>query len=119
MTTQEIANRLVEICRTGDFEKAQSELFADEAVSIEPYATPDFEKETKGLKAIKEKAEKWNSMVQEMQGMHVSEPLVASNSFACTIKMDVTMKDGGKMDMTELCVYRIKDGKIVSEEFFM
>ncbi len=58
MTTQDIANRLVEICHNGDFEKAQSELFADEAVSIEPYATPAFEKEIKGLKAIKQKSRK-------------------------------------------------------------
>lgn len=119
MTTQDIANRLVEICHNGDFEKAQSELFAGEAVSIEPYATPAFEKEIKGLKAIKQKAEKWNSMVQEMHSIEVSAPLVATNSFACTMKMDVTMKEGGKMDMTELCVYGVKDGKIVSEQFFM
>ncbi len=53
-------------------------------------------------------------MVAEMHGMEVSGPVVAGNSFACTIHMDVTMKEGGKMDMTELCVYEIKDGKIVS-----
>jgi ketosteroid isomerase-like protein len=119
MTTKEIADRLVELCKKGDFETAQSELFSEEAVSIEPYASPAFEKETKGLKAIKEKGEKWNTMVAEMHGMEVSDPVVAGNSFACTIHMDVTMKEGGKMDMTELCVYEVKDGKIASEQFFM
>ena len=119
MTTQEIASRLVEICRKGDFELAQKELFSEEAISVEPYATPAFEKETKGLKAIKEKAEKWNSMVQEMHELTVSDPLVATNSFACTMKMNVTMKEGGKMDMTELCVYEVKDGKIISEQFLL
>ena len=29
MTTKEIADRLVELCRTGDFEKVQKELFAE------------------------------------------------------------------------------------------
>ncbi|HEV8079655.1 MAG TPA: SnoaL-like domain-containing protein [Chitinophagaceae bacterium] len=86
---------------------------------MEPYATPEFEKETKGLPAIYEKAEKWNAMVKEMHSITVSEPLVAANSFACTMKMDVTMEDGGKMDMTELCVYTVKEGKIVSEQFYM
>jgi ketosteroid isomerase-like protein len=119
MTTQEIANRLVELCRKGDFEAAQTDLFSDDAVSIEPYATPAFEKETKGLKAIKEKGEKWNSMVQEMHELTVSDPLIATNSFSCTMKMNVTMKEGGPMNMTELCVYEVKDGKIVSEHFFM
>ena len=119
MTTQEIANRLVELCRKGDFETAQKDLFADDAMSIEAYATPAFEKETKGKDAIKEKGEKWNSMVKEMHGITVSDPLVASNSFCCTMRMDVTLKEGGPMDMTELCVYEVKDGKIVSEQFFM
>lgn len=119
MTTNQIADRLVELCRTGQFETAQGELFANDAVSIEPYATPAFEKETKGLKAIKEKAEKWNSMVEKMHNLTVSDPLIASNSFACTMRMDVTMKESGRMNMTELCVYTVKDDKIISEEFFM
>ena len=119
MSTKEIANRLVELCKKGQFETAQKELFAKDARSIEPFSTPAFEKETKGLDAIFEKSRKWDSMVKEMHGITVSEPLVATNSFACTMRMNVTMKEGGPMDMTELCVYNVKDGKIISEEFFM
>ena len=119
MTTQEIANKLVELCRKGGFEEAQTELFADNAVSIEQQASPDFPQETKGLKAIKEKSEKWNSMVKEIHGLDVSDPLVADNSFAVTMRMDVTMKDGNRMGMTELWTYHVKDGKVVSEEFSM
>lgn len=119
MTTKETADKLVEICRSGDFEKAQNDLFADDAVSLEQEASPDFEKETKGLPAIKEKAKKWESMVKEMHGITVSDPIIADNSFAVTMAMDVTMKEGGRMNMKELCVYKVKDGKIVSEEFFM
>jgi hypothetical protein len=119
MTTNEIANRLVTLCRAGDFETAQSELFAKDAMSVEPYATPAFEKETSGLAAIKEKGEKWNAMVKEMHSLEVSDPLVATNSFACTMRMDITMKEQGHMDMTELCVYEVKDGKIIKEEFYM
>lgn len=33
--------------------------------------------------------------------------------------MNVTMKEQGHMDMTEFCVYQVKDGKIISEESFM
>jgi len=119
MTTTEIANRLVELCSKGDFEIAQKELFADSAVSIEPYATPAFEKETRGLDAIIEKGHKWNSMVEEYHEMKVSQPLVGGNSFAVTMFMSVTMKERGRMDITELCVYSVKDGKIISEQFFM
>jgi hypothetical protein len=119
MKTKEIADRLVELCRKGEFEKAQTDLFAEDAMSIEPHSTPAFAKETKGLNAIKEKGDKWNSMVKEMHGLTISDPLVAANSFACTMQMSVTMKEGGSMDMTELCVYEVKDGKIASEQFFM
>ncbi|MEP6845787.1 MAG: nuclear transport factor 2 family protein [Panacibacter sp.] len=119
MTTNEIANRLVALCKQGDFDAAQSQLFAEDAISIEPYSTPDFQKETKGVQAIKEKGDKWRNMVQETHHMEVSEPLIATNSFACTMRMHITMKQHGEMDMKELCVYTVKDGKIVSEQFFM
>jgi hypothetical protein len=119
MSTKDVANRLVAICRQGDFEKAQKELFAKDAVSHEAHATPDFEKDTKGLDAILEKGKKWSSMVEAYHDMKVSEPLLAGNSFAVTMQMNVTMKGRGKMDMTELCVYQVKDGKIVDESFVM
>jgi ketosteroid isomerase-like protein len=32
--------------------------------------------------------------------------------------MDVTMKGFGRMNMDEVCVFEVKDGKIVSEQFF-
>lgn len=119
MTTQQIANRLAELCRLGQFEAAQKELYADDAISIEPYETPEFAKETKGLDAIIEKGHKFESMVEEMHGGDVSEPLVAGNTFAFVLSMDMTMKGKGRMNMSELCVYQVKDGKVVSEEFFM
>lgn len=119
MTTVDIANRLVEFCRKGDFESAQKELFAEDAVSIEPHSTSDFEKETKGLDKILAKGKKWGEMVEENHGGEVSEPLMADSSFAVTMSMDVTMKGGQRMNMTELCIYHVKDGKIVSEQFLM
>ena len=119
MTINEIASRLVILCRQGQFETAQKELFSKDAISIEPYATPAFEKETKGLDAIIEKGHKFENMVKEMHKVDVSEPLVATNSFACNLHMEVTMKEGGHMDMAELCVYDVKDGKIISETFHM
>jgi hypothetical protein len=119
MTTNQIASRLVELCRQGQWKTAQQELFAQNAVSIEPYATPAFEKETKGLNAIFEKADKFDAMVETMHKVEVSDAVVAGNSFACTIRMDCTMKGQGRMDMTELCVYQVKDGKVIQEEFFV
>ena len=119
MTTAEVASRLADLCKQGKFEDAQRELFSSDAVSVEPYPSPDFEKETKGLNAIIEKGKKWESMVKKMNALDVSKPLIAANSFAVTMRMDVDMNNGQHWDMTELCVYEVKDGKITSERFFM
>ena len=53
---------------------------------------------------MKEKAEKWNAIVEEMHGLEVSDPVVAGSSFACTMRMDITMKGGERMNMTELAL---------------
>ncbi|MES2003478.1 MAG: nuclear transport factor 2 family protein [Bacteroidota bacterium] len=119
MTTQQIAERLATLCRQGEFETAQKELFAADAISIEPWASPDFPKETQGLDAIIQKGHKFSSMVEEMHGGTVSEPIVAGNSFAVAMEMDMTMKGQARMTMSELCVYQVKDGKIISETFLM
>lgn len=119
MPTKEIAKKLKKLCEKGDFETAQRELFANDAVSIEPSASDDFEKETHGLKGILEKGKKWQHMVTQSHALEISDPIVAGNSFALTMRMDVTTKKQGRMDMTELCIYHVKDGKIVSEQFLM
>ena len=119
MKTEEIARRLVALCREQKWEAAQKELYSADVVSIEPHETPGFSKETKGLPAIIEKGKKFTGMVEKMHSITVSDPIVAGNSFACTMRMDMTMKGQGRMDMGEVCVYEVKDGKIVSERFFV
>ena len=119
MTTKEVARKLKKLCEQGNFEGAQKELFAKDAVSIEPMASEAFAKETHGLDAILQKGKKWESMVSKNHSLEVSDPIIAGNTFAVTMHMDTTMKDGKRMDMTELCVYNVRDGKVVSEQFFM
>lgn len=119
MTTQEIATRLVAFCRKQDWNGAQRELYAADAVSVEPYETPGIAKETKGLSGILEKGKLFEEMVETMHSLAVSDPVVAGSAFACVMTMDATMKGQGRMQMSELCVYDVKDGKIVREEFHM
>jgi hypothetical protein len=119
MNTQQIATRLSELCSQGKFEAAQKELFAEDAISIEPHAMQDVPKETKGLRAIIEKGHKFESMVEKMHGCSTSTPLVTGNAIALALTMDVTMKGRGRVKLEEICAYEVKDGKIVSEQFFM
>ena len=119
MTTKQIASRLKELCSKGEYDQAQNELFNDNAVSIEQEASPMFDKETKGLKAMREKRNKFEGMVEKIHSNNISDPLIAGNSIVFSSLMDVTMKGRPRETISELWVYKVKDGKIVSEQFFM
>lgn len=118
MNTEQVAQRLVELCRKGEFDQAQNELYADDAVSIEPKGAPDGMGDAHGMDAIREKGRKFAESIEAYHGFSCSDPLVAGNWFSVTMGMDVTMKGMGRIDMNEVCVYRVKDGKIVHEQFF-
>jgi len=120
MTTQEIADRLVELNRANDHKTAYQELFTNDAKSIENWGEREVHE---GMEAIAKKGEQWEAAVEEVHEMSCSEPLVAEKSFAVTFSMDVTYKDGlgfppGRSKMTELAVYSVNaEGKIYQEEF--
>ncbi len=116
MNTHQIANRLVELCRKGQYETAQTELYAENAVSVEPDGNPMSGK-TEGLKGIIEKGHKFMSMVEEVHSGSVSDPIVVGDTFAVGLSMDATYKGRGRSVMDEICAYKVKDGKIVLEEF--
>ncbi len=120
MTTQDIANRLVELCKQGQFHQAHAELFDENAESIEPESAAQmgWEVKTKGMDNLKKKGEQWNNMVEEFHGISVSDPLVTTNGITFTTSMDVTMKGQPRNSMEEICVYQIRNGKIISEQFF-
>ncbi len=119
MTTQEVANRFSELAKENKYNAIQNELYADNAVSIEPpHAAAMGLQNVEGLDAIKKKGEAFNSMVEEMHGGYCSEPVVGGNFFSVGMGMDVTMKGSSRMNMEEIAVYEVKDGKIVKEQFF-
>lgn len=118
MTTQEVADKLVEYCRTGRWDLAQEELYAENAVSIEMEGVQGFPQRVEGMEAIKVKGEQWQAMVEEFHGVEIEGPLVAGDHFTCTMKMDITMKGQPRKNDPELAMFKVKDGKIVSEQFF-
>ncbi|MFK7899184.1 MAG: SnoaL-like domain-containing protein [Cyclobacteriaceae bacterium] len=117
MTTQEVANKLVTYCREGKWEEAQKELYSQDIVSIEMEGQ-GFPAKSEGMDAIKAKGEKWEGMVEEFHGMEVSEPVVAGDHFSCSMVMDLKMKGRERAKDEEIALYKVKDGKIVSEQFF-
>jgi len=116
MSTQEVANRLVELCRQGDYETCYKELYAEDAWSIEPDHAPT--PPIQGMAAFAEKGKKWNEMMEEFHGSSIGDPIVGDKHFSCTMSTDITFKGRGREKMNEICVYEVKDGKIVKEQFF-
>ena len=117
MTIQEIANRLAELCREGKYEQAQDELYSPNAKSIEPEKAPA-PQSAEGLEAIRQKTQKFRDMVEESHGGYVTDPVIAGNHFSVGMGMDITMKGMGRMNLEEIVVYEVTDGKIVKEQFF-
>lgn len=116
MTTQEIATKLVDYCRKGDFDACYTELYSQDCISIEPKGAM-IETAT-GMAEMVKKGENWNNMVAEMHGAEVGDPIVAGNFFSCRMWNDITFKDGNRMATEEICLYEVKNGKIIKEQFF-
>jgi hypothetical protein len=120
MSTEQVAKRLVELCRKGEYEQAQRELYADNAVSIEMEGAPSGGGmgNARGLAAILEKGRQFNAMLEAVHGGNVSEAVIAGNWFSISMTLDATMKGRGRVNMQEICVYEVRDGKIAREQFF-
>lgn len=116
MTTPEIAHRLVELCRQPDYETAQTELFSAHAISVEPEGSQA--PHVTGRDAIMAKGKKFREMF-EIHESKVSEPVIGGSFFSVAMALDVTPRAGGKrFSMEEICVYEVRDGKILREQFF-
>jgi hypothetical protein len=118
MTTQEVANKWANYCRTGNWESAVKELYHTDCVSIEMEGAQGFPPRVEGLEAIAQKGEQWNSMVAEFHGVEIDGPIVAGDHFSATMKMDITMKGQPRSIDEEIALFKVRDGKIVSEQFF-
>jgi hypothetical protein len=118
MTTKQVADRLVELCRDGKNKQALDELYAPFIQSTEMFGTPEMPQVMNGIDAIRAKTQWWLDN-HEVHSATCGEPIVAGNHFAVTMRLDVTFKPRNqRMQMEEICVYEVKDGKISKEQFF-
>ena len=119
-TTAEIANDLVSMCSQGQFMEVIEKHYSPNIESVEPMpGTPDRPNPMKGIDAIKGKNQWWAAN-HEVHGLRIDGPFVGKDHFACRMWLDVTAKHMGnmRMQMEEMCLYTVKDGKIVKEEFY-
>lgn len=119
MNTQEVANQWAAYCREGKNLECVNELYAENIVSREMPGGPNPDWEViEGKQNVWNKNKHWLENVEAFHSSDISEPVVAGNHFTTKMSFDCTFKDSGRQQMEEVCVYKVENGKIVSEQFF-
>ena len=117
MNTEEVANKLVELCRKGDFRGAMESLYAKDIVSVEAHEMENMPAEMRGIDQVRGKTVWWENNM-EVHSAKVGGPFVAGDKFVVQFDIDVSEKASGKrMQMSEVGIYTVKDGKVAREEF--
>lgn len=116
--TLELGQRYVALCRERRFETCLRELFSEDAVSAEAWAPPGVERLASGLPAIAAKGERWERD-NELHSLELSGPFPFEQRFAVFFRFEVTHKPSQRrMQMEEVGLFLVENGKIVREEFF-
>jgi SnoaL-like domain len=117
MTTEEVGKKLVELCRNREWMKAIDSLYAKDIVSVEPRSMENMPAEMRGLDQVRGKTQ-WFMDNHDIHGSKVSGPFVARDTFVVKFDIDVTDKASKeRMQMSEVGIYTVKDGKVSREEF--
>ena len=117
MSTEEVAKKLVEYCRKSEWMKAIDDLYAKDIISVEAQAMENMPAEMRGIDQVRGKTEWWEKQM-EVHSAKVTGPFVARDTFVVQFDVDVTDKASKKrMQMSEVGIYTVKDGKVAREEF--
>ena len=117
MTTQEVAARFQELAQQEKWFEIQDEFFADNIRSIDPAHSPYFGY-AEGKAAVRKKGEDFVSRVEAVHRTYTSKPLVSGNHFSVGREIDITVRPHGRIQIKQIMLYEVKDGKILSEQFF-
>ena len=119
MSAFEIGEKLVALCREGKNLEAVDQLYADSVVSVESVAPPEGEREVAGIDAVRGKNQWWMEN-HEVHSASAKGPFPHGDDRFCVIfEFDATHKPSGqRMQMEEVGLYTVSDGKISREEFF-
>ena len=116
-TIHEVALRFNELAQQEKWFEIQDELFADSVKSIDPPNSPYFGY-AEGKVAVRKKGEDWVKRIEAAHRRYTSEPVIGGNHFAVGREVDITVQGLGRIKIDEIMLYEVKDGKIVSEQFF-
>lgn len=116
MSIKDLASAFAELLKSGEHDAAAAQFNAADIVSIEAMDGPMAR--IQGTEAVKQKGEWWHAN-HEIHAADSFGPYINGDQFAIRFTMDVTVKETGqRMQMEEVGLYTVKDGKIVEERFY-
>ena len=119
MNTQEIARKLCEHCKNHTEAQGLKELYAENAVSVEPMAPEGMNPVSEGMAAIQAKHDWWGENF-DVHEFGLEGPFVNGDKFSVIFELDTTEKaTGNRWKAKEVGLYEVENGKISRESFFM
>ena len=117
MKISEIADKFVNWRNTGNADKLRTEFYSPDIISVEEGNSEVGS--VKGMEGLKKKGQSLSKDF-EVHNIKASDPVVADNWFSLKFEIDTTDKRSGKRStLSEIGVYKVEDGKIVKEHYFM
>ena len=115
MNTEEVASKLVALCREQKWLEAINSLYAEDIVSVEAQEIGEMPAEMRGLT----QGGKQNGSSRRVRCMVArSKDRLSRAMFVVRFDLDVSDTGSGKRaKMSELGIYTVKNGKIIREEF--
>jgi ketosteroid isomerase-like protein len=121
MTTKEVADQLVALCRAGRNIEAVDTLLSADVVSVEARGDETMPAQMSGRDVVRGKNQWWIDN-HKIHSAEVKGPFPNGDRFAVIYNFVVTPvagpMAGKKVRMEEVALYTVSDGKITREEFF-
>jgi hypothetical protein len=117
MTTQEVATRFHELSQHEKWFEIQDELFSENVKSVEPGHSSYFAN-AEGKVSVRKKGEDFVARVEAVHSAATTAPLVRGNHFTVGRELEITVKPHGRIRISEIMLYEVKDGQIILEQFF-
>ena len=118
MTTRELADKFVQMCKEGKNFDVMKQLYHDDIVSVEAEVRKTGSHETSGKEAVIQKSAEW-AAAHEIHGATVEGPFLLGDEFGVVFEFDVTPKaTGRRVSNREIALYTVADGLITREKFY-
>ena len=117
LTMEQVVERFNELAQHEKWFDIQDELFAENVKSIDPVDSP-YMGYAEGKANVRKKAMDFVTRIEKVHKRHTTKPIVSGNHFAVGRNVEITVQGFGRIKIDEIMLYEVKDGEIISEQFF-